>query len=82
MEKEATPIPADLVEPSDLHPGPIADHNHPGASYAGMIYPLAGFAVKGAILNRGYNNAFDGMPGVVMYQDVSSAMNLVNPGQI
>ncbi len=74
MEKEGKPVPADRVEPTDLLPGPIADHNHPGACYAGMISPLAGFAVKGAIFHQGYNNAFEGMPGVAMYADVFPAM--------
>ncbi len=65
------PVPADRQQdPSDLRPGPIADANHPGHSYAGMIGPLAGLAVKGALWHQGYNNAFDGMPGVRLYRAV------------
>jgi len=44
-------------KPDDLRPGPAFDRNNPGASYNGMIVPLAGFSVKGAIFNQGYNNA-------------------------
>lgn len=70
MTKEGKPIPADKLEPTDLQPGPVADHNHPGSCYAGMIGPLVGLSVKGAIFHQGYNNTFDGMPGVHMYRDV------------
>lgn len=74
MQSEGNPIPADRVEPSDLLPGPIADHNHPGACYAGMLSPLAGMSVKGAIFHQGYNNAFEGTPGVNLYSDVFPEM--------
>jgi sialate O-acetylesterase len=74
MTKEGKPIPADKKEPTDLLPGPIADHNHPGACHAGMIGPLIGLSVKGAIFHQGYNNAFEGMPGVRMYREVFPAM--------
>lgn len=74
MEQEGKPIPADRVEPTDLLPGPIADLNYPGACYAGMITPLAGLSIKGAIFHQGYNNAFEGMPGVEMYRDVFPVM--------
>lgn len=57
-------------EPTDLRPGPIADANFPGHCYAGMIAPLAGLAVKGVLWHQGYNNAFDGMPGVRLYRAV------------
>lgn len=71
MQKEGKPHPP---VPAELLPGPIADPNYPGACHAGMIAPLAGFAVKGAIFHQGYNNAFEGMPGVAMYEDVFPAM--------
>jgi sialate O-acetylesterase len=74
MQKEGKPVPADRVEPADLRPGPIADHNHPGSCYAGMLAPLAGFAVKGAIFHQGYNNAFEGSAGAAMYRDVFPEM--------
>ncbi len=61
-------------DPSDLRPGPIADPNHPGNCHAGMIAPLAGLAVKGVLFHQGYNNAFDGMPGVLLYRAVLPEM--------
>lgn len=69
------PVPADRrQDPSDLRAGPIADANHPGHSYAGMIGPLEGLAVKGVLWHQGYNNAFDGMPGVRLYRAVLPEM--------
>ena len=61
-------------EPDDLRGGPIADHNHPGHCYAGMLAPLKGLSIKGAIFHQGYNNAFDGSPGVEMYRDIFPQM--------
>lgn len=60
--------------PTDLRPGPIADPNLPGSCYAAMIGPLEGLAVKGVIFHQGYNNAFEGMPGVQLYRDVFPVM--------
>lgn len=75
LEAEGKPIPEDLREdPTDLRPGPIADHNLPGSCYAGMIGPLRGLSVRGAIFHQGYNNALDGMPGVRLYEEVLPAM--------
>ena len=69
------PVPADRQQdPSDLRPGPLADANHPGHCYAGMIGPLAGLAAKGVLWHQGYNNAFDGMPGVRLYRAVLPVM--------
>ena len=56
--------------PTDLRPGPAMDHNRPGSCYAGMIAPLAGLSVKGAIFHQGYNNCFNGTPGADMYRAV------------
>lgn len=65
------PVPDDRKQdPSDLRPGPIGDVNHPGHSFAGMIGPLTGLSVKGVLWHQGYNNALDGMPGVVIYRAV------------
>jgi sialate O-acetylesterase len=73
--KDGKPIPEDRRQaPSDLRPGPIGDPNFPGHCYAGMIGPLAGLSVKGAIFHQGYNNAFDGSVGVAMYRDVLPEM--------
>lgn len=69
------PVPEDRrQDPSDLRAGPIADANHPGHCYAGMLEPLAGFAVKGVLWHQGYNNAFDGMPGARLYRAVLPEM--------
>ncbi len=73
--KDGKPIPDDKQQaPSDLRPGPIGDHNYPGHCYAGMISPIVGLSVKGAIFHQGYNNAFDGSMGVDMYRDVFPEM--------
>lgn len=73
--KEGKPIPEDRkLEPSDLRPGPIGNHNFPGHCYAGMIAPIAGFSVKGAIFHQGYNNAFEGSVGAEMYRDIFPEM--------
>ncbi|MBV10818.1 hypothetical protein [Rubinisphaera sp.] len=73
--KEGNPIPVDKKqEPGDLQPGPIGNHNFPGHCYAGMIAPLSGLSVKGAIFHQGYNNAFEGSVGVEMYRDIFPEM--------
>jgi sialate O-acetylesterase len=73
--KEGKPIPEGKEqEPADLRPGPIGNHNFPGHCYAGMIAPIAGLSVKGAIFHQGYNNAFDGSVGADMYRDVFPEM--------
>ena len=67
-------MPADQrADPTDLRPGPIADHNLPGSCYAGMLGPLVG-SIKGVVFHQGYNNALDGMPGVRLYEQVLPAM--------
>lgn len=73
--KEGKPIPDDKkLEPSDLRPGPIGNHNFPGHCYAGMISPIAGLSVKGAIFHQGYNNAFELSAGAAMYRDIFPEM--------
>ncbi len=73
--KEGKPIPDNKKqEPSDLRPGPIGNHNYPGNCYAGMIAPIAGLSVKGAIFHQGYNNAFEGSVGAEMYRDIFPEM--------
>lgn len=44
-------------KPAEADPHPTLDRNFPGASYNGMVAPIAGFAVKGVVFNQGYNNA-------------------------
>lgn len=70
MKKQGKPIPADRKAPTEQRPGPAFDKNRPGNCYAGMIAPLEGFAVKGAIFHQGYNNCFGGTEGAKMYRDV------------
>ena len=75
FEKEGRAVSErDRVPPADLKPGPKADQNLPGACFAGMLQPLAGLSVKGAIFHQGYNNALDGMRGVRLYRDVFPVM--------
>ncbi|MCA9246335.1 MAG: hypothetical protein KDA42_04440 [Planctomycetales bacterium] len=75
QEKEGKPIPDDRKEePSDLRPGPIGNHNFPGHCYAGMIGPIAGLSVRGAIFHQGFNNAFEGSFGAEMYRDIFPEM--------
>lgn len=65
------PVPEDRKnDPTDLRPGPIANHNHPGSCYGAMIAPLQGLSIKGAIFHQGFNNAFGGQQGIDMYTDV------------
>ena len=44
-------------KPTEPEQDPRTDRNHPGGSFNGMIAPYAGFSIKGAIFNQGYNNA-------------------------
>ena len=60
--------------PTDLRPGPVADMNRPGRCYAGVIKPLAGLAVKGALFHQGFNNCFNGSAGTKMYYQVFGKM--------
>lgn len=73
LQAEGKPVPADQSPPTDLQPGPAQDVNRPGSCYAGMIAPLAGFPIKGAIWHQGYNNALQ-PNGHVMYAQVFPRM--------
>lgn len=44
-------------KPTEPDPDPANDRNNPGAAFNGMIAPYAGFNLKGALFNQGYNNA-------------------------
>lgn len=74
MKEQGKEIPADRTEPTDLRPGPAKDPNRPGNCYAGMLAPIAGLSVKGAIFHQGYNNCFNGTPGAIMYRHVFPEM--------
>ncbi len=60
--------------PADLRPGPAGDRNRPGACYAGVIKPLGGLAIKGAVFHQGFNNCFNGSAGARMYYQVFGKM--------
>ena len=72
--EQGNPLPAGSKPPSDLRPGPVADQNRPGYCYAGIIRPLEGLAVKGAVFHQGFNNCFDGSAGARMYYQVFGKM--------
>ena len=60
--------------PTEPRPGPAADKNRPGYCYAGVIKPLAGLAIKGAVFHQGFNNCFNGSAGARMYYQVFGKM--------
>jgi sialate O-acetylesterase len=60
--------------PNDLKPGPAADRNRPGSCYAGVIKPLGGLVIKGAVFHQGFNNCFNGSAGARMYYQVFGKM--------
>ena len=74
LKAQGKPLPANITPPSDLRPGPVADNNRPGRYYAGMIKPLGGLAVKGALFHQGFNNCFSGSAGARMYYQVFGKM--------
>ena len=74
LAKQSNPMPASSQPPSDLRPGPIADRNRPGHSYAGVIRPLEGLSIKGAVFHQGFSNCYDGSAGVKMYYQVFGKM--------
>lgn len=72
---KASKAPADSKDPTDLAPGPTVDMNRPGNCYGGMLGPLAGFQVKGAIWHQGFNNALgDETTGGEMYHQIFPRM--------
>jgi len=75
MDEQGRELSAEQREiPSETQPGPIANHNHPGSCYGGMLAPFEGLSIKGAIFHQGFNNAFSGQPGIEMYEDVFPVM--------
>lgn len=63
-----------LEKPAGHRPGPREDRSHPGNLYAGVIAPLKGIQIKGALFHQGYNNCFQGSRGARMYRDVMPIM--------
>jgi sialate O-acetylesterase len=75
MARRGQPVPEDrLLPPTETLPGPIADTNHPGSCFAGMLAPVKGLSVKGVIWHQGYNNATFGLNGAAMYAAVFPQM--------
>lgn len=74
MKAKGQEMPANKPRPTDVKPGPPLDTNRPGNCYAGMIAPLEGLSVKGAIFHQGYNNCFNGTEGAKMYAQVFPQM--------
>jgi len=74
MAAQGKPMSADSKPPTKLRPGPVADRNRPGFCYAGVIRPIEGLSVKGAVFHHGYNNCFDGSAGAKMYYQVFGKM--------
>lgn len=74
LQAKGQPLPADSKPPSDLRPGPVADRNRPGHCFAGVIKPLRGLAVAGAVFHQGFNNCFNGSAGARMYYQVFGRM--------
>jgi len=64
------PRPVNQILPSDLRPPNVKAGN----LYGGMIAPLAGFSLKGAIWHQGYNNCFEGSLGATRYYQIFPKM--------
>lgn len=74
LAQEGKQPPADMKRPTEPEPGPRADRNFPGNCYQGLIAPLRGFEVKGAIFHQGYNNCFSFSRGIRIYARVFPEM--------
>ena len=74
IKKQGKEVPADMKLPTEPRPGPGKSQHYPGNCYAGMIAPLEGLRVKGAIFHQGFNNCFSGTEGTRMYRDVFPEM--------
>jgi sialate O-acetylesterase len=74
LKKEGKDVPADMKRPTDAGPGPRADRNFPGNCYQGLLAPLRGLEVKGAIFHQGYNNCFSFSKGIRIYAKVFPEM--------
>lgn len=70
-KKEAKPANRKPTEPD---PSPAVNRNNPGASFNGMINPIAGLNIRGTIFNQGYNNALQHNARPQLYSKVFTAM--------
>ena len=73
LKKEGKPT-DQLKKPTQHRPGPRDGKAHPGNLFSGVIAPLQGIQVKGALFHQGYNNCFQGSRGARMYADVMPIM--------
>jgi sialate O-acetylesterase len=61
--------------PTEERVGPAGDPNRPGNCYAGILAPLRGLPVKGAIWHQGYNNALGSETAApIRYHQIFSQM--------
>ena len=68
MKKDGADV-SERVPPSEVRSNPFeTDMNRPGNCHAGIIAPIAGFAVKGAIWHQGFNNALQPNGHAMYYQ--------------
>ncbi|HEX5789655.1 MAG TPA: sialate O-acetylesterase [Luteolibacter sp.] len=67
LKKDGKEVPESLKRPTDAGEGPAANRNYPGNCYLGLIAPLRGLEIKGAIFHQGYNNCFNGSKGIRIY---------------
>jgi len=74
LKKQGKKVPAKLKLPTEPKPSPVKSKHYPGNCYAGMIAPLEGLRIKGAIFHQGYNNCLSGSAGIHMYRDVFPEM--------
>ncbi len=74
LTKQGKQVPPDMKRPTEPGPGPQGDRNFPGNCYLGLIAPLKGLEVKGAIFHQGYNNCFSGSKGIRVYAKVFPEM--------
>ncbi|PXA02956.1 hypothetical protein DDZ13_14305 [Coraliomargarita sinensis] len=69
-KEQGREIPNRWKRPVGEQPGPVADRNRPGNCFQGLIQPLEGIQVKGAIFHQGFNNCFDGSRGARIYREI------------
>lgn len=64
----------DRALPTKPSPGPVADMNHPGGNYHGMLKTIEGLSVKGAVWHQGYNQGAAALHGPWMHREVLPVM--------
>lgn len=74
LTKQGKNVPPEMKRPTEAGLGPAGDRNFPGNCFQGVIAPLRGFEVKGAIFHQGYNNCFNASKGIRIYSKVFPEM--------